>query len=555
MLETLSIHNIIIIDRLELMFESGFSVLTGETGAGKSILLTALGFVLGDRPSQKFIREGQEHAEVTATFEPSTFTGALKAFLNELDLSWEEGVVVRRTLKSDGRGKAFLNQIPVTVEILKTLRSYLVDVHGQFDHLFNKETHLKVVNHFAGTSSLMTQVKKAWESWKETRHAFEDAQSLLKQTQNIKEDLQQDLQELKDMHLQEDEEPKLMEARSFLMEREKIFQILREAQQALGSNPTPEDQLVRASRILGKMGEAYKRGQKIYENLLQALPPLQEAMALLDQEMELLQDFSGESLENVENRLFSLRRLAKKHNCDIQNLKSVERILEQKLASIEGGGFHLKTLAAQQEAAKQQYKTYSQELYQHWEKAAQALEAQMHQELQSLCLEKARFQIMLQELPEEKWGEQGIYTIEFYISTNLGQPLMPLRQVASGGELSRIMLALKVITVKETQVPVLIFDEIDTGMGGAVAASVGEHLKRLSHSFQVLAITHAPQVAAYADHHFKVLKAHGQEVTTTSITLLNQQARVEEIARMLSGTVVSDSARGAAASLLEASQR
>ncbi len=550
MLETLTIQNIIIIDRLDLTFDQGFSVLTGETGAGKSILLNALGFALGERPPAKFIREGYDQAEVIATFGPEDLKEPLKTLLTEMDISYGEGLILRRTLQSSGRGKSFLNQIPVSVETLKTVGSHLVDVHGQFDHLFSKDTHRNALNHFGGTLELAQRVKEAWEDWKEAKTKLADAQQSLEQNQYRREELAADLQELKALHILDDEETLLMERRAFLMGYQKIYQAMAETQQALGEGTTPEDQLLKASRSIVKIVDQHKNAQKIYEALLQALEPLQEAIALVDQEINNLEDSKNENVEDIEIRLFDLRRLAKKHMCEVNELLDVQEKLETQLASLDGGTDHLKDLKIQEEQAMKTYVDNAEKMHQIWEKAAKNFESRMHQELQSLCLDKVQFQVRLEKLPLEKWGPQGMYSVEFYIATNLNQPLMPLKQVASGGELSRIMLALKSITAAELETPVLIFDEIDSGMGGAVAAAVGSHLRQLSKSFQVLAITHAPQVASYANHHFKVMKDHGENETLTTITTLTRDAREEEIARMLSGAVISDSARKAARELL-----
>lgn len=553
MLETLTIQNIVIIDRLDLTFDRGFSVLTGETGAGKSILLNALGFVLGNRPPTKFIREGYDQAEVIATFGPEDLKSPLKTLLTEMEIPWVNGLILRRTLQSNGRGKAFLNQIPVSVETLKTIGDHLVDVHGQFDHLFNKDTHRNALNHFAGTLDLVQQVKEAWGIWKETKTKLVDAEKSVEQNQYRREELIADLQELKALHVLQDEETALMERRSFLMEYQKIYQALHEVHQALGEGTTPEDQLLRASRSIVKIVDQHKNAQKIYDVLLQTLEPLQEAMALVEQEIGTLEDSKNESVEDIETRLFDLRRLAKKHACEVRKLSEIQEKLENQVLSLYGGKNHLKDLQIQEEKAMQAYVNHAKKLHQIWEKAAKDFETRMYQELLSLCLEKVQFKVMIQELPGDKWGPVGTHSIEFYIATNLNQSPMPLKQVASGGELSRIMLALKSIMAAELETPVLVFDEIDSGMGGAVAAAVGEHLRRLSQDFQVFAITHAPQVASFADHHFKVLKTHTKDQTTTSIAPLTNEIRTEEIARMLSGAMISDSARRAAKELLDSS--
>ncbi|TCJ37275.1 DNA repair protein RecN [Parafrankia sp. BMG5.11] len=556
MLTRLTIRNIVLIEALDLEFRSGLGVLTGETGAGKSILLDALGLVLGNRAENGLVRAGEDKASVTATFEFAALPEAIAAALDEADVELEPGepLILRRTLKADGGSRAFVNDQPVGVALLREIAPALVELHGQHDDrgLVNPRGHRALLDRFAGGEQGLTAL---WTGWRAAEDRLAAARERVATAQADQDLLLAHLAELAAIEPQAGEEARLAEARASMQKGERLSGDLEELRLLWEGSDSPLANLRVAARRLDRIASEH--------------PLLAEALAALDRavieagEAEDKLTAAGEALvhdplalERAETRLFDLRALARKHRCEVDELPDRMREFRHQLDAIEGGEAELDSLAAAAKSAGEAYRERAVALHQVRIAAAERLDAAVAGELAPLKLDSARFRTAVTELPEDRWGPHGIDAVEFLIATNPGADFAPLNKIASGGELSRFILALKVALAEKGGAATMIFDEIDRGVGGAVASAIGERLLRLAgheakSGGQVLVVTHSPQVAARGRTHFVIHKSSEGTVTRTSVTLLDPAARQEEIARMLSGAEVTPEARAQADRLLE----
>lgn len=553
MLTRLSIRNIVLIEALDLDFAHGLGVLTGETGAGKSILLDALGLVLGDRAETSLVRSGEAKASVTASFDFATMPPAIASVLDDADLDVEQGepLMIRRQVKADGGSKAFINDQPAGVALLRDLARNLVELHGQHDDrgLVNPAGHRILLDLYAGAKS--EGVAAAWNIWREAQAKLEAARASILQAKEDEELLIAHLAELNELRPEAGEETQLAGLRSDMQKGERLQGELEALRKVWDGSNSPLASLRAAARKMERIAEEHPLLAEALEYLDRAVVEAGEAEdKLTEAGYQLLHDPAA--LDDAETRLFDLRAAARKHRCDVDALPELMVTMRAQLDAIESGEAGVGALTKAAEAAGETYRKKAQALHDARTKAAAKLDKAVAAELAPLRLDAAKFQTQVEKLPEDRWNANGMDAVEFLISTNPGAPFAPLGKIASGGELSRFILALKVALAEQGGAATVIFDEIDRGVGGAVASAIGDRLARLAGSEgQLLAVTHSPQVAARGERHYLIAKSSAGTVTKTSVVRLDEGQRQEEIARMLSGAEVTPEARAQAVRLLE----
>ncbi|WP_114520131.1 DNA repair protein RecN [Altererythrobacter sp. ZODW24] len=552
MLTRLSIRNIVLIEALDLDFAGGLGVLTGETGAGKSILLDALGLVLGNRAESALVRAGEDQASATATFEFSQLPDLLRDVLNDAEVEIEPGepLILRRRVKADGGSKAFVNDQPVSAALLRQLAPALVELHGQHDDrgLVNPRGHRLLLDRYAGAD--LAKVESAWKNWRAAEDALAKARADIVQAKDDQDLLIAHLAELTRLAPEEGEEEQLALSRATMQKGEKLSGDLEELRRFWDGSDSALAQLRSAARRLDRIAEEHPLLKEALEALDGAVIQAGEAEEKLAAAGEAMVHDPLE-LDRMETRLFELRALARKHRCEADELPAKMREMRAALDAIEGGEADIAQLVKTAEAAHQAYRDRAEKLHKARVAAAVKLDKAVAVELAPLKLDAARFKTSVSELPEDRWGPHGIDGVEYLISTNPGADFAPLGKIASGGELSRFILALKVALAEQGGAATVIFDEIDRGVGGAVASAIGERLARLASGGQLLAVTHSPQVAARGQVHYMIAKSSTGTVTKTSVALLDEAGRQEEIARMLSGAEITSEARAQADRLLE----
>ena len=553
MLTALSIANIVLIERLDLDFEAGLGVLTGETGAGKSILLDALGLALGMRADSALVRQGTDKAQVTASFTPPVEGTPLATLLAENEVAMEPGepLLIRRTLKADGGSRAFLNDQPCSAALLREVGGYLVEIHGQHDDrgLLAPAGHRALLDAYARADTGAVAVAHA--AWRAAEEKLAVAKAAISEATRDREWLEHCVAELQTLDPQPGEEAELAEARAAMQKGEKIAGDLGTILEAFDGSDGGPALLRGAARRLDRLAGDHPLLAEALAALDRAIIDADDAETKLHEAARAL-EYDPERLEAAETRLFELRAMARKHGVQPDELAELAGELAARLDAIEGGSAGLAKLEAAVAETAAAYTHAATALSDLRAKAATRLDAAVAGELVPLKLDAARFRTAVERLPAERWGADGIDRVEFLISTNPGAPFAPLAKIASGGELSRFILALKVALAEEGGADTIIFDEIDRGVGGAVASAIGERLARLSRGGkQLLAVTHSPQVAAKGASHFIIAKSSEGTVTRTGVRALDEAGRREEIARMLSGAEVTAEARAQAERLLE----
>lgn len=545
MLTGLSIRDFVLIAQLELVPQAGLTVLTGETGAGKSILLDALGAACGARSEAGLVRQGAEKASVTATFSLDKTHPAL-ALLRANELDSDDGELrLRRVIQADGKSKAFINDQPVGITLLRQIGSLLVEVHGQFDThgLLDPTTHREALDRFAEVK--LDRLKAAYIQWQQAAKSEAAARDDLARARQEEEFLRADLDELAKLAPVAGEEEKLIAQKQLLQNKGKLADGVSSAHAALADEQGAESALINAARALNKL-EA-PQIPAIIAQLDIARDAVAEAQGLLEQMQDDMQG-SGLTLDQVEDRLYALRAAARRHHITIAELPALAEKLDAQLNLLDHSEEALHRLAEATLQAKASYTHEARLASELRQKAAKKLDKAMKTELTPLRLERAVFTTAV---TEGEWSASGWDEVSFTVATNPGASAGPLNKIASGGELARFMLALKVTLAGSSDAVALIFDEIDQGVGGAVAAAVGERLAKLAASTPVLVVTHSPQVAAKAATHWRVEKSITNKVTRTHVAVLDDAARREELARMLAGEKVTEASRQAAAALLE----
>ena len=547
MLRGLDIRDMLIIERLELAFQPGLNVLTGETGAGKSILLDALGFVLGWRGRAELVRQGADQGEVTAWFDLPEKHPA-RSVLEEAGITADDELILRRVNTADGRKTAWVNDRRVSGEVLRALSDTLVELHGQHDDrgLLNPRGHRQLLDSYAGVDGLLAETRAAWRQLHAARAALAQTTAAIDAIRSEEEYLRHAVKELDTLAPEPGEEATLDTQRRLMQAAAKIRTDIAKAGEALGLNGA-EGLVTDASRwLVGVAGQAEGQLDAPLEAIERAMLALDEAqqgvMACLD-----ALSFNPSALEETEERLFAIRGLARKHGVLADDLSGFADDLRARLAVLDAGTDDLKVQQAHVKKAEADYDAAADRLSQARQAASGALDAAMAAELAPLKMERAVFATTI--TPGDP-GPEGRDTVAFTVATNPGAPAGPLNKIASGGELSRFLLALKVCLTQASDGLTMIFDEIDRGVGGATADAVGRRLQALAQGGQVLVVTHSPQVAALGGHHWRVEKHQDSAKTLSTVVALNDDARIDEIARMLSGDKVTDAAREAAKALI-----
>ncbi|MGN6095493.1 MAG: DNA repair protein RecN [Bosea sp. (in: a-proteobacteria)] len=558
MLAQLSIRDIVLIDRLDLSFREGLSVLTGETGAGKSILLDGFALALGGRGDGSLVRHGEAQGQVSAVFDlPLDHAARKLAEAQAIDTDGD--LILRRVQYADGRTRAFVNDQPVSVQILRSIGSAIVEIHGQHDDraLTDPAQHRALLDGFGGLEGQAQDVAEASERLKRARQALQAQRLRVEAARKEADFLRHAVEELGKLAPKPGEEDELAATRQAMMQAEKVARDLSEAYESVGGQGSPMPALAavlrRLERRAGQAPELVEPSLAALNTAIIALEEAGEALAVAMRAAE----YDPRQQERVEERLFALRAAGRKYDVPVDGLKALAETMASDLAALDESESSLGRLEAEMQAAEAAFLAGAQALSQARRGAASRLDLAVKAELPPLKLERARF-ITRIESDETARGPEGFDRIEFWVETNPGTRPGPMMKVASGGELSRFMLALKVVLAERGSAPTLVFDEIDTGVGGAVADAIGERLARLADRVQVISVTHAPQVAAKARRHFLIAKSAGEgdaSRTVTRVEALADQARGEEIARMLAGASITEEARAAARRLLEAALR
>lgn len=554
MLSELTINNVVLIDKLDLEFKSGLSVLTGETGAGKSILLDSLGLVLGNRAEVSQIRQGTEKLSVTAVFEGEGKKEEVSEFLKEYEIETDGELVIKRTLDKNGKGKIFINDQLISAKLLKEIGKFLVEIHGQYDNqgLLNPANHKSILDAYGNYKDLKQTVKRCWQEYKQAEKARQEAEANIAQAKEDEDNLRHWVEELERIGTYSGEEEELSQKRLELMNAEKLIDNLKAAYSSLNGNIDIVSALRQAQTAMEKANQIVAgKYDAIVEILEQSRINAEEAQNEIEEATNNI-NLNQNELDKIEERIYALRSIARKHQVSVEELPEVLEKFKQRLNNLEMGEDGLQNLRQKEEQARLSYKEQAKELSSQRKATALVLDGKVMAELAPLKMEKAKFITQIEEQKPEEWSEDGIDKIQFTVSTNPNSPQGPLNKIASGGELARFMLALKVNLAQTSNVSTMIFDEVDAGVGGATAKAVGERLARLAKDVQVLVVTHSPQVAASGNHHYKVEKNTQQNVTTTQVRELNGIERQEEIARMLAGETVTQEARAAAKVLLSA---
>jgi len=554
MLVSLSVRDIVLIDRLDLPFGAGLCALTGETGAGKSILLDALGLVLGSRGDSGLLRRGVDQARVTAEFTPPP-DHPVWQLLDDHGLGDGDRLILRRVLGADGRARAFVNDQPVGVALMREIGDGLVEIQGQASQrgLQSAETHRIFLDGFGGLEGDAAIVAKTHGAWRAAATALAEAEARLAEARRDEEYLRHVLAELDELSPESGEETGLAASRAVLMQGEKLGEALAAARGELTEGRGIDDRIGAAQRLVLRTADRAPGAlDGVIEALERALVETAEAMIALDAaSQELAPD--PERLEATEQRLFALRAAARKHNTDVDSLAALRNDFADRIAILEGRSEALDVLTKATSDARKAFIKAAQRLSRKRAKAAREFDRQVIAELPHLKLDRVVFVTRLDALDEDDWSAQGAERVNFAVATNPGDEPGAIGRIASGGELSRLMLALKVVLARVGAAPTLVFDEVDSGIGGAVAAAVGKRLAGLGKAFQVLVVTHSPQVAARADRHFRVVKVDGDDSALTRVEPLESDARREEVARMLAGAEITDEARAAADILIQSS--
>lgn len=552
MLTQLTIRDIVLIEQATIPFSSGLCVLSGETGAGKSILLDSLGLALGGRAEARLVRAGKEQGIVVAEFDFSALP-RVKTMLDELGLEIEDDtLIIRRIVQADGKSRCFINDQSVGVTALKSLGELLVEIHGQHDQrgLMDSGTHRELLDEFGALQTERSSVESAFRIWCEKQDAQANLLAEVERAQREEDYLRHALKELESLNPQEGEEETLSEKRQHMMHGEKRVAAIESALAELQGSSSVSSSLHAAVRMLS-------RSTALEEAILTpVMEALERAAVEVDEAVSSLEHIAHESvfsqseLERIEERLFALRGLARKHHTQVDGLAPLMQQLQEKLALLENQTDALAALEKEVSAARADYMKHAAILTEQRKTEGRKLEKAVMAELAALMMPNTRIEVAIDPLAEASWQEGGVEKVTFLAATNPGSVVAPLAKIASGGELSRFMLALKVAMRDIRSTPTVIFDEIDTGTGGAVADAIGKRLAKLGQTAQVLVVTHLPQVAARGNHHLNVSKASENGETRTRVVPLSDIQRQEELARMLAGADITDEARAAAKKLL-----
>jgi DNA repair protein RecN (Recombination protein N) len=552
MLTALSIRDIVLIEKLDLQLAEGLTILTGETGAGKSILLDALGLALGARGDSSLVRSGQDKGSVTASYDlPPSHVACQFLTDNEIDI--EGDIIVRRVQTKDGSSRASINDQPVSLAVLRQFAALLVELHGQHADraLVNVNSHRNLLDSFGGLEKNVGVVAEAWKTWSLAKTILQEHEEALSRAEVERDYLEHAVKELGSLSPQPDEETALAEKRQLMMQSEQFVSALDDADSVLAGETALESRLNAALRRLERRKDvAGGRLDEVCIALDKLLVSFGDATSAIDQSRRQFQ-FDPRDLEKSEERLFALRAAARKYRCKVDELAAMQDRLANDLQRLADGSSILLKLQLDEKSARIEFEQAADALSAKRNTTAKQLDKGVLSELPALKLERAKFATSI-DADASKPSAAGIDRVEFKVATNPGAELQPLMKIASGGELARFMLALKVVLAAKGSAPVLIFDEIDTGVGGAVADAIGKRLRSLAKDLQIIAVTHSPQVAAQAHQHLLISKTENgkDKRMATTVAPLSDDKRREELARMLSGDIVTEAARAQAHELM-----
>ncbi|MDH5409240.1 MAG: DNA repair protein RecN [Gammaproteobacteria bacterium] len=552
MLNHIHIWNFAIVEKLDLALDDGLTVLTGETGAGKSILLNALGLALGDRADTDVVRHGADKAEVSVSFDTRD-NPAAENWLREHELDSSNECIIRRTIGTSG-SKAFINGKPSPISMLRELGEMLVDLHGQHEHqsLLKKSSQAELLDAFAGNTTLLQQVATAYKQWKQLQDEFQRLSQASSDRDAQLELLRYQVQELENLSLAENESEQLEEEHKRLANANQLLTTSETAMQRLQDNEE-----LSISQVLSRCLVDLQGLQSVDSNLSSVTEMLDSASIQLTEAIGELRHYINNleldpgRLELVEQRLNEIHTLSRKHHVKADELVTLLPQLQSQLAELEEADIRLENMEQNIAAAADEYLKLANKLSQARQKAANELSKQVTATMQELSMNGGQFQVQLDSLAEGEFSSQGLERAEFLVSANPGQPVKPLHKVASGGEISRISLAIQVCTTKSAIIPTLVFDEVDVGIGGRVAEIVGQKLRALANNRQVICVTHLPQVAALGQNHLQVSKQVDRDLTITQIQPLQTEQRVDELARMLGGLEITEQTLSHAREMIE----
>ncbi|QCU89965.1 DNA repair protein RecN [Thiomicrorhabdus sediminis] len=552
MLQELTIQNLALIEKLNLSFESGFTTLTGETGAGKSILLDALGLALGERADTSLVRHNTPKADVTAQFNVKQLA-QVKAWLQEHDLEDDDSCYLRRTVTAEGRSKAYINGYPVAANQLKTLGSFLIDIHGQHEHqrLLTANNQLELLDAYANHNDLLANTRQSYQAWQAIKKELQTLEEAQADYQSKLELLSFQQNEFEQVNPQAEEFEQLSEEQSQLSHASEIKLACQQAYDAIEGENGSIDQLNQAIHSLESIIHFSPKLESVLAQLHSSLIEVQEAATEIQHQAEHI-ELDPQQLESVEERLSSLFALAKKYNLDADQLVKKHQQINDDLAQLQHSSDSLESLQIDLNNAWQAFQKEAKKLSDSRLKAAKKLAHLVTEGMQNLGMPNGQFAIELHNT--EQATALGIDKAVFMVTANKGQPLQPLAKVASGGELSRISLAIQVATAEVASLPTLIFDEVDVGIGGGIAEVVGQKMQNLGEHKQVLSITHLAQVASHGHQHLFIEKQTQNDSTTTQVTQLSNSHRIEELARMLGGLKVTEQTLNHAKEMLEVAQ-
>jgi len=556
MITSLNINNIVLVEKTKIKINDGLTALTGETGAGKSILLDAIGLVIGGRGDSTLVRRGTEKAIITAEFELDIKHPVFNT-LNECDIEFQntEPLILKRSITNDGKSRCYINGQPVNVKILRNIGELLVDVQGQFEQhgLLSPKRHMDILDEYCSNNQLKQNTAQAYYNWKKVKDIYEET---INQYNKLKQDEQyiiHCLEELKNAELKENEEQELLEYKNKLKNSDKLLQSYNESYNLLNSERGIENLIAKAEKQLEKI--SYIGGKEL-QNIIGKIDFIGtealEIKSLIHEEAEKLQE-SAYDLQTVEDRLYMLSDLAKKHRCNINDLINIEYDLQEQANLLQDNSDEILQLKQNLELAKKEYLKYATELSNIRIKNAEILSNKVNCELPTVALNGAEFLITVKtekNIDLNSAKPSGFNTINFMAKTNIGMDFSPIHKSASGGELSRMLLAINVALAEKNTACTLLFDEVDSGVGGSSAHSIGVRLKNLAQTHQVIVITHSPQVAGIANNHFFIQKTSDKNSTYTEIKLLDKDTRINEIARMLSNDKITDESKQNAKSLM-----
>ena len=551
MLTKLIIRDIVLIKNLNLDFYEGFTVLTGETGTGKSILIDSLGLILGNRANFNLIRKGQTKGSVIAIFQNSD-DKEIADYLNNLNIDINDEFIIRREIHSNGKSFSYINDTPVSINSLKKIVSQFVEIQGQFDNhtLLIEKNHIDLLDKYSVNDKLKKEVFESWKNYNFYKNKLSDLISLNEKNKNDSDYLEFSLNEFREIKPQGDEENELLKKRKALINRDKFVETFNEAKNLIDSENGLDTAVKNLMRLFSKL-ESYdnKTVDQISKLLNENYITLEE-ISLLISKSEFLYENKDNSLDVVDERLYKLRNLSKKHRCDIDLLPDKQIEIEKKLNSIKNFVHELDNQKKLTDDAYKEYLELASKLSINRIEASQKLTKEINNELPALKLENAVFSIIINPLQDTLYSSQGIDDVKFYAQTNKDTKLGKISEIASGGELSRFLLIMKLVIEKDNTIKTLIFDEVDSGVGGATASAIGTKLLKIGKKQQTIVVTHSPQVAAKGNHHVVIKKNTYENETITETFELNYQEKIEEVARMISDDNISDEARNAALKLI-----